>query len=61
MPQTLLIQNDNNYYTTKNESDNFEIKNEILPPPYNKIHMFKNAGRNSLHKKTYIHGKSTYV
>jgi hypothetical protein len=63
MPRSLLlVQNDNNCYKTNHESDSFKIKNENLPPPYNKIHMFKNASRNnSLNKKTYIHGKSTYV
>jgi hypothetical protein len=63
MPQSLLlVQNDNYYYKPNHESGSFEIKNENLPPPYNKIHMFKNASRNnSLNKKTYIHGKSTYV
>ena len=64
-PKTLLVHNDNNYFLSSlnQDSENIEIKNEHLPPPYNKIHMFKNAtqSRTSLHKKTCIHGKSTYV
>ena len=49
----------------KSEYNNYKLQtlNEHLPPPYNKIHMFKNAGQacNSSRKTNIIEGKSTYV